>query len=74
MKHMHCTIFGHDYVVTENITSFVKEYKCKNCQKQVTTDVNGCLIPLTPKFKEINSVLKRIHAKKMQRKRFFLNH
>lgn len=68
MKHIQCAVFGHDYVVTENITSFVKEYACRNCKKQVTTDVNGKLIPLTSKFKEINSVLKRIHTKKAKRR------
>ena len=70
--HIQCSIFGHDYVVTENITSFVKEYTCKNCKKQVTTDSNGNLIPLTPKFKEINSVLKRIHSSKIKRQALIL--
>ena len=73
MKHIHCTFFGHEYEVTEKITSFVNEYTCKNCKNQVTTDVNGKLIPLTPKFKEINSVLKRIHSKKRKRQALILD-
>lgn len=73
MMHIQCSVFGHDYVVTENITSFVKEYTCCHCNKQVTTSVNGNLIPLTPKFKEINSVLKRIHLKKAKRQALILD-
>lgn len=71
--HIQCSVFGHDYVVTEMITSFVKEYTCKNCKKQVTTDSNGNLTPLTPKFKEINSVLKRIHTNKKKRQALILD-
>lgn len=67
MKNFQCSIFGHDLVLSENITNYIKEYKCKNCQLQFTTSSNGTLIPLTPKYKEINSVLKRIHAKKRKK-------
>ena len=73
MKSIHCTVFGHEYEVLTNVTSFVKEYECAYCKKQMTTDVNGNLIPLTPKFKEINSVLKRIHIKKEKRKALILD-
>lgn len=71
--HLQCSVFGHEYVVTEDITSFVKEYTCKNCKRQVTTDGNGNLTPLTPKFKEINSVLKRIHSNKLKRQALILD-
>ena len=64
MKNIHCAVFGHDFVLSNEI----KEYKCKNCKQQFTTDSNGNLIPLTPKFKEINSVLKRIYLNKQKRK------
>ncbi len=73
MKHIHCTFFGHDYVVSNNVTSFIKEYKCTHCNNQVTTDSNGNLIPLTPKFQEINSVLKHIHLKKKKRRTLIYN-
>jgi transposase-like protein len=64
MKRVHCNLFGHDYEVSRNVTYHVKEYTCKNCKKQLTTNGNGHLIELTPKFKEINDVLERIHIKR----------
>lgn len=64
MKTVFCSFFGHNYVVSKKITLHVNEYKCTHCQTQMTTSVNGELIPLTPKFKEINSVLGRIHRKR----------
>lgn len=73
MKHIHCTFFGHDYVVSNDVTGYIKEYQCRHCKKQVTTNSNGNLIPLTPKFKEINSVLKRIHLKKLKRQTLILD-
>lgn len=64
---MYCNIFGHDYEVSKNVTYHVKEYTCKHCKKQLTTNSNGNLIELTPKFKEINAILERIHAAREQR-------
>ncbi|HEY5687072.1 MAG TPA: hypothetical protein VIS27_02070 [Yeosuana sp.] len=64
MKHLHCKVFGHDFKVTRKVTYHVKEYTCKNCKKQLTTNGNGHLIELSPKFKEINDVLERIHEKR----------
>ena len=34
-----CSIFGHHYTVSKNVTSYIKEYTCANCHRQVTTDV-----------------------------------
>ncbi len=73
MKNIHCAVFGHDLVLSEEVTNHVKEYKCKNCKKQFTTNSNGNLIPLTPKFKEINSILKRIYLRKQKRKSLILD-
>lgn len=65
MKYLlHCKVFGHDFKVTRKVTYHVKEYSCKNCNKQLTTNGNGRLIELSPKFKEINDVLQRIHEKR----------
>ncbi|BAO75412.1 hypothetical protein WPG_1182 [Winogradskyella sp. PG-2] len=33
----------------------------------MTIDGNGKFIPLTPKFKEINSVLNRVHNKRLEK-------
>lgn len=68
MKSLYCSFFGHQYEVTKNITYHVKEYKCLHCNSQATTSGNGGLTPLTPKYKEINSVLERIHNRRIFRK------
>ncbi|MBO3096953.1 hypothetical protein [Gelidibacter pelagius] len=64
MKTVYCSVFGHNYVVSKKITFHVNEYKCTHCRAQMTTNSNGKLTPLTPKFKEINSVLERIHKRR----------
>jgi len=65
----YCNIFGHKFEVSKQITYHVKEYKCCNCNKELTTNGNGNLIALTPKYKEINSILSRIHNKRKDRLR-----
>lgn len=67
MKHLHCKIFGHDYKVSRKVTFHVKEYTCKTCKKQMTTNVNGYLIELSPKFKEINDALEHFHQKRYKK-------
>jgi hypothetical protein len=69
VKKVYCSIFGHEFVVSKQVTLHVKEYKCKNCSCQMTTDGKGKLTPLTPKYKEINSVLERIYKKRTLKKR-----
>jgi transposase-like protein len=64
---MYCNLFGHNYQVTKKVTYHVKEYTCSHCKKQLTTNSNGNLIELTPKFKEINTILERIHNKRIER-------
>lgn len=64
---LQCKIFGHNYKVSKAITYHVKEYQCSCCKKELTTHINGNLIELTPKFKEINSILSRIHNNKLNR-------
>lgn len=64
---LYCSLFGHNYEVTKQVTYFVKEYTCKHCKRELTTNSNGNLIELTPKFREINSILERIHSSKLAR-------
>ena len=73
MKHIYCSIFGHNFKVTKKVTFHVKEYTCKQCNLQVTTSGNGKLTVLTPKYKEINSVLERIHSNRLKRKSLILD-
>jgi len=67
LKSIYCSFFGHQYEVSKNITYHVKEYKCSHCKSQVTTNGNGGLTPLTLKHQEINSVLSRIHNRRVVR-------
>ena len=67
IPNMYCSLFGHDYEVTKKVTYYVKEYTCKHCKRQLTTNSNGNLIELTPKFKEINAILERIHTARTER-------
>jgi len=74
LKSLYCSLFGHDYSVTKNVTNHVKEYSCKHCKEQVTTSGNGHLTLLTPKHKEINSELAKIHTGRLKRKIAIINH
>ncbi|MEO1030780.1 DUF1660 family phage protein [Winogradskyella sp.] len=67
MKNIYCSLFGHDYKVSKVVTYHVKEYKCTRCSSEMTIDGNGQFTPLTPKRKEINSVLNRVHLKRLEK-------
>jgi len=64
---LYCNIFGHNYKLTKRVTNHVKEYTCSCCKKQLTTDGNGRLTELTPKYQEINHNLERIYSNRMAR-------
>lgn len=64
---IYCDIFGHKYEMTKKVTSHVKEYTCKCCKRQLTTNSNGKLTELTPKFQEINAILEEIYTRRMMR-------
>lgn len=64
---LYCDFFGHNYKMTKKVTNHVKEYTCKCCKKQLTTNSNGRLTELTPKYQEINSALERIYNRRMMR-------
>ncbi|MBC3758263.1 hypothetical protein H7U19_07600 [Hyunsoonleella sp. SJ7] len=67
MRSIQCKVFGHDFKVSRHVTYHVKEYRCSNCKKELTTNSRGNLTELTPKFREINDVLERIHLKRRMR-------
>ena len=64
---LYCDFFGHNYEKTRKVTNHVKEYTCSCCKKQLTTDSNGRLTELTPKYQEINTALERIYNNRMMR-------
>jgi hypothetical protein len=68
VKSIYCSVFGHHFVVAKKVTYHVNEYKCTHCKTEMTTNGKGELTPLTPKFKEINSVLERIHQRRRLKK------
>ena len=70
---MYCNLFGHDYQISKKVTSYVKEYTCTHCKKELTTNSNGTLTELTPKFREINAILEKIHASRIERSRNKMN-
>ncbi|MFT5250749.1 MAG: hypothetical protein ACI93P_002492 [bacterium] len=72
MKQLYCSIFGHDYHISKEVTYHVKEYACKHCKEQVTTNASSKLTLLTPKHKEINDVLEHIHSNRLKRKAIIL--
>ena len=68
MKNVICSFFGHEFQVTKRVTLHVKEFKCRNCNKQFTTDQSGNITRLTSRHKEINEVLEMMYQKKLRRK------
>ncbi|WP_115460613.1 hypothetical protein [Winogradskyella aurantiaca] len=72
MKHLHCAVFGHNFQIKREVTYFVKEYRCKNCGKEMTINGNGEMVPLTTKYKHINSVLHRVHNKRLEKSQRWL--
>ncbi|HRV53964.1 MAG TPA: hypothetical protein P5264_00380, partial [Mangrovimonas sp.] len=62
LPRLYCNLFGHDFEVSKKVTSHVNEYTCKHCKKELTTNGNGYLTELTPKYKEINATLERIYT------------
>jgi protein-arginine kinase activator protein McsA len=61
-----CNLFGHKLRVSKNITNHVHEYRCKNCGMEMTDTADGFLARLTPKFKETNAYLAKIHRKRKE--------
>ena len=67
-----CSVFGHDYRISKEITYHITEYQCAHCGNEATTNAQGHLELMTPKSKEINAVLAHVHAKKIARKSLLL--
>ena len=64
---IYCSIFNHNYVLSRNVTHYIKEFTCTHCGQQATTNSRGRLEAMTPKLKEINEALAFVHAKKVAR-------
>lgn len=69
MKQLQCALFGHNFKVSKDVTYYVKEYKCKTCGMEMTLNSDGMMVPLTRKYRRINSVLNTIHNKRLEKGR-----
>lgn len=58
-----CSVIGHKIVKTRNVTNHFREYKCLICGLELTNDLEGHKISLTPELKNINEILNN-HFKK----------
>ena len=63
-----CGTLGHDYVISRKITNHINEYKCTNCNKEVTDNFYGRIENLTFQTKKVNTSLALFFEKKMRRK------
>lgn len=68
---VYCNIFGHKLKVSKNVTEHIHEYKCAKCGMEMTDTANGFLARLTPKFKETNDYLAKIHQRRRNRRNLF---
>ncbi|UFH34119.1 hypothetical protein [Flavobacterium acetivorans] len=59
-----CSLLGHKFIVTRNITNHFKEFECTVCHLELTNDDKGRKMFLTPELKEINETLIRFNKKK----------
>jgi len=45
---IYCILFGHDYLISKQVTHHIKEYTCSHCGEQATTNSRGRLEVMTP--------------------------
>ena len=62
-----CSISAHKFRVSKKITEHIKEYKCTCCGEEMTDTANGFLAKLTPRFRETNAFLAKIHERRTKR-------
>lgn len=65
-----CAVFDHKFEVSQKITDHIKEYKCTRCGEEMTDTAQGFIAKLTPKFRETNAFLAKIHQRRCSRKVF----
>jgi hypothetical protein len=59
-----CSLFGHKITTTRSVTNHFKEYKCSVCGLELTNDLKGHKIYLTPQLKDINESLISLYKKR----------
>ena len=59
-----CSFFGHKIITTRNVTNHFKEYECSVCGLELTNDLKGHKIYLTPELRDINESLINLYKKR----------
>lgn len=59
-----CSTFGHKMIITKNVTNHFREFKCSTCGLELTNDIHGHKIALTPKLKDINESLNILYTRR----------
>lgn len=67
LKTLVCANIGHRYVITNQVTAHLREYKCISCHKEVCDTPVGFLADLTTKQREINATLSNYVQKRRKR-------
>jgi len=66
LSSVYCSTFGHNYIISNKVTNYINEYKCKTCGQEVTNSSSGNIELLTFKAKKINACLSEFFKKKLQ--------
>lgn len=64
---MYCSIIGHQFQMTKEVTTHIKEYKCVCCGYEVTTNSRGAMVPLTEDLRETHLSLQSMIAKRRRK-------
>ncbi|PQJ20102.1 MULTISPECIES: hypothetical protein [Nonlabens] len=64
-KSLLCSITGHKYRVSKEITEHVKEYTCCKCNKKMTSTIYGQLLPLNDQYSRLNRALSSLQQAKV---------
>lgn len=62
-----CATIGHNYIVTRNVTNHIHEYKCTQCECEVTDSEGGHLEALTKHIKDVNNCVAEFFQKRTNR-------
>jgi len=66
LSSVYCSTFGHNYLISNKITNYINEYKCKTCGREVTNSASGNIELLTFKTRKLNACLSDFFKKKLQ--------
>jgi hypothetical protein len=68
LKAVCCSILGHNYQISHVVNTRVYELCCSKCEKQMTNNIYGELVPLNDRYSKINQTLKEMARKRLKAK------